>query len=199
MTRVDATRGRAWSPAVRIAIGVAVGAVMAFGAAFIVWFVGFDALWAMAAVLAVGPVGALLATRRLEDDAPWDPPGRETPRSTRLTVTTIERSLAACDRFARPPAIRRLQALLFAERDDRLARLTVLRRVRASLVAELHDRGVDPGDGSDEAVALLLGPDARGILQPHVDHPITAAAVERCLDAVWRLGTTANAQNETSQ
>lgn len=199
MARVDAAIGRTWSPAVRKAIAVAVVAVMAFGAAFIVWFVGFDPLWAMAAVLAVGPVGALLATRNLEDDPPWDLPGREAPRSTRLTVTTIERSLAACDRLARPPAIRRLQTLLFAERDDRLARLTVLRQLRALLVAELRDRGLDPAVGSNEALALLLGPDALAILQPHDDHPISAAAIARCLDAVERLGTTANNHHETSR
>ena len=198
MARADAAN-RVWSPSVRILIGIAGGAVMAFGAVFIVWFVGFDVRWAVAVVLAVGPVGALLATRTLEDHAPWDRPARETPRSTRLTVTAIERSLAACDRLARPPAIRRLQSVLFAERDDRLARLTVLRRVRSLLVAELHDRGLDPADGSAEAMDRLLGPDARSILQPHDDHPITTVAIARCLDAVERLDTTANNHNETSR
>lgn len=195
MMRIDSTGGRASSPAVRIAIGVAVVAVMALGAAFINWFVGFDALWAMTVVLAVVPVGALIVTRKLEDHAPWDAPARETPRSTRLTVTMIEQSLAACDRLARPPAIRRLQALLFSERDDRLARLAVLRQLRTILMAELHD----PADRSDEAVALLFGPDAPGILQPHADHPITAAGVARCLDAVWRLGTTDKDYREASR
>jgi len=177
MTHVDSER--AWSPAVRTAVRVAASTLVAFVAGFIVWFVGFDALWAIAVVLAVGPVVALLASRKLEGDAEWDAPRREIPRTTRLTVTAIEQSLAACNRLARPLVIRRLQALLFPERDDQLAQQTVLRRIRALLAAELRED--------------------QEILPPHDEHSISTAAIARCLDAVERLGTTANAHHETSR
>jgi hypothetical protein len=128
---------------------------------------------------------------------------RVAPRSTRLTVATIEHALAACDRLARPRAIRTLQALVYAERDDRLARLTVMRQLRALLIAELYDRGHDRGlasaDASDEAVARLLGPTARAILEPHDDHPVSSAAIARCLDAIERFDTNSLVTNETSR
>jgi hypothetical protein len=184
MARSDATRRpRFWA-----VLGVAI--VTAVVTAVGVWYMGLDSFWAIAAVLAVGPVGAFLASLGFEDDAPWDPPRRETPRGVRLVMATMERSLAACDRLARPTLVRRLQAVLFSERDDRLARLTILRRMRALLVTELQARGLDPAKATDEdAVVALLGPDALTILQPHDANPVTTAAITRCLDAVEHLGT----------
>ncbi len=172
----------------RFAIGV--GLVAAVVAAVAVWIAGFDPFWAIATVLAVGPVGAFLASLAFEDDAPWDPPRRETPRGVRLVMATMERSLAACDRLARSTLVRRLQSLLFAERDDRLARGTIIRRMRALLVTELLARGLNAAAQTDEdAVVALLGPDVLTILQPHDANPVTTAAITRCLDAVERLGT----------
>jgi hypothetical protein len=186
MPRLVGANPRSWT--VRIAIGgVFVAAVVA---AVAVWFAGFDVFWAIATVLAVVPVGAFLANLAFEDDSPWDPPRRETPRGVRLVMATMERSLAACDRLARPTVVRRVQSVLFNERDDRLARLTMLRRLRTLLVNELQARGLDPAKPTDEdAVVALLGPDALTILQPHDANPVTTAAITRCLDAVERLGT----------
>ena len=172
----------------RFAIGgVFVAAVVA---AVAVWFAGFDVFWAIATVLAVVPVGAFLASLAFEDDAPWDPPRRETPRGVRLVIATMERSLAACDRLARPTVVRRLQSVLFSERDDRLARGTIIRRMRTLLVTELQIRGLDPAKATDEgAVVALLGSDVLTILQPHDANPVTTDTITRCLDVVERLGT----------
>jgi hypothetical protein len=166
---------------------IAVGAVIAGASAYGVWFLGFDPFWAVATVLAVAPVVALLATLKLEEEAPWDPSAGETPRGIRITVAILEQSLAACDRLARLPALRRLRALFIPEREDRLARATLVRRTRALLVAELRTRNIDPED--NVAVMKLLGPDALAILQPQDNAPVTPAAIERCLDAVEQLGT----------
>lgn len=186
MVRLVGANLRSWTVRFLIA-GFLAAAVVA---AVAVWLAGFDAFWAIATVLAVGPVGAFLASLAFEDDAPWDPPRRETPRGVRLVMATMERSLAACDRLARSTFVRRLQSLLFAERDDRLARGTILRRLRALLVTELQTHGLDPAKATDEdAVVALLGPDALTILQPHDANPVTTAAITRCLDAVERLGT----------
>lgn len=168
---------------------VALGAVAAVGAVFVVWFVGFDVFWAVAAVLAVGPVIGVIATLTFDEPAPWEPRARETPRGTRLAVAVSEQSLAACDRLARPTAVRRMRALLIPERDDRLARATIVRQMRALLIVALHDRGLAPADRSDDAVVALLGLDALTILQPNDSNPVTTAAIARCLDAVERLGT----------
>jgi hypothetical protein len=177
------------SAGARVALRVAVGAAAAFVAAFVVWFVGFDTRWAVAAVLVLGPVGAVLATRRFEEDAGWDPPARETPRGTRLAVAVIEESLAACDRLARPPLLQRLYRLLSSERDDRVARATVVRQTRALLLGALHDRGLDPAHLPDDDVVALLGADALPLLQQHDGLPVTSAAIARCLDVIERLGT----------
>ncbi len=166
---------------------ITLGAVIAAASAYGVWFLGFDPFWAVATVLAVGPVAAALATVKLEEEAPWDLPAGDTPRGIRITVAILEQSLAACDRLARPLALRRMRALLIPEREDRLARTTLMRRTRALLVAELQHRGVDSED--NDAVEKLLGPDALTILQPNVRHPVTPAAIERCLDTVELLGT----------
>lgn len=172
----------------RIAIVIA-SALVAIGAAFGVWFVGLDPWWAVATVLAVGPVVALLATVGADDDAPWEPLARETPRGVRITVAILEESLSACDRLARPTMLRQLRAIAIAERDDLLARSTLLRRLRALLVSELHARGLDATDRThDHAVVALLGADAFSILQPNYDPRVTSAAIERCLDAVEQLG-----------
>lgn len=167
---------------------VAAGAVLACAVAFIVWFIGFDVLWSIAAAVAVLAVSAAIATSSPDEYTVWLPPPRRTPRGTRLAVSTLEQSLAACDRLARPSAVRQLRALLFPEREDRASRLHVLRQLRALLVTELHDRGIDPTTSLDEAVQLL-GPDASAVLQPHNDTPITASTVARCLDAVERNAT----------
>lgn len=129
---------------------------------FSVWFAGFSLLWAVATVLVVGVVGAVVATRSLDEPARWVPSAGDTPRGVRLAVTTIEQSLAACDRLARPPLVRRLRELIVAERDERPAR-EVVRRMRA-----------------------LLGPDALTILPPHDGAAITSTTIERCLDAIER-------------
>ncbi len=166
---------------------IALGAVAAAASAYGVWFLGFDPFWAVATVIVVGPVAAALATVKLEEEAPWELPASETPRGIRITVAILEQSLAACDRLARPPALRRLRASLIAEREDRVARTTLLRRTRALLLTELQHRGLDPED--NVVVAKLLGPDALAILQPNDGKPVTPATIERCLDAVERLGT----------
>ncbi len=150
---------QSWLP--RIAAGVSVLAV----AAAAVWFMGFDVYWSVASVLAVVPIAALLATVGLEEDAPWDPLWRESPRGIRLTIAAIERSLDACDRLASPSAVRHLRTLLHDERDDRLARTTIERRVRA----------------------LLIATNAHTILRPDDDHPVTAAATAESLDVIERL------------
>ena len=176
--------GSLQSWALRIAVGVSVLAV----AAAAVWFVGFDLYWSVASVLAVVPVAALLATAGLEEDAPLDPPWREAPRGIRLTVAAIERSLDACDRLARPSAVRHVHAFLHEERDDRLARTTVVRRVRALLVAELSHRGLDAAKRrDDDAILALIGADAHTVLRPNDDNPVTAAAIAESLDVIERL------------
>lgn len=175
---------RSWTARIAV-VGVLAAAVVA---AVAVWFAGFDRFWAIATVLAVGPVGALLAGLRFEEDAPWEPPRRETPRGVRLVMATMERSLAACDRLARPAFMRTMQGMFFAERDDRLARLTIVRRMRTLLVAELRPRRLDPANRAhDDAVVALLGPDALAMLQPHDSNLITTNTIARCLDAVDRL------------
>lgn len=150
---------RSWI--LRIAAGVLVFAV----AAAAVWFAGFDIYWSVASVLVVVPIAALLAGASLEEDAPWDPLWRESPRGIRLTIPAIERSLDACDRLASPAAVRHVRAFLHDERDDRLARTTVERRVRA----------------------LLIATNAHTILRPDDDHPVTAAAIAESLDVIERL------------
>lgn len=173
--------------ALRNAIGVAVAAVVSAAAAFVVWVAGLDAAWAAATVMALGPVGMVLATLRFEDDVAWEPPGPEPPRGIRLVVPILEASLAACDRLARPGVARRLRAQLIDEREDRMARAAIVRRLRALLVAELRVRGGAPAHQQDEALVALVGPDARPVLQPDDEHPVTSAAIARCLDALERL------------
>lgn len=176
--------GPSQSWALRIAAGVLVLAV----AAAAVWFLGFDVYWSVASVLAVVPVAALLATAGLEEDTPWDPLWRESPRGIRLTVAAIERSLDACNRLAGPSAVRHVRALLHDERSDRLARSTVVRRVRALLVAELSHRGLDAASRRDEsAILALVGTGAHIILRPNEDHPVTATAIAESLDVIERL------------
>lgn len=187
-TRVVQT-GRPWSRGAQIAIRVACVAALSAGGAITVWFVGFDWLWAFATVLAVVSVGVVFATVKFEEDAPWHPPGRETPRGIRLSIPMMEESLAACDRLARPAITRPIRVLLTNEREDRLARGTIVRQMRAILVAELRAHGVDPSRQTDEAVVALLGPDAIAVLQPNDDTPVTSAVITSCLDAVALLAT----------
>lgn len=171
----------------RVTIGAAVAAAICAPVA--VWFMGLDPFWSAAATLAVVPVGAFLASLTFEDDPEFDAPLREAPRGVRLVMATMERSLAACDRLARPSAVRRLRAFLIAEREDRLARSTSVRRMRTLLIAELHNRGVYPaGQAEEDAMVALFGPDALIILHTSDDNPVTAAVIARCLDAVERLG-----------
>lgn len=171
----------------RITIKLAIVAAVCAGAAFAVWFAGFDASWAIATVLALGAPVAVLATLRVVEHASWDPPAREAPRGIRLVIPTIEESLAACDRLAGSSVTRRIRALLSNERDDRLARATITRRLRALLTAELRVRGITTVHEPADAVAQLLGPDALTVLQPNDDDPVTTAAIASCLDAVERL------------
>lgn len=184
------TSTRKPSRTARITVSIAVCTIIATCVAYVVWFMGLDPYWAAASVLAVGPVAAVLAGLGFEDeDAPWDPPARETPRGSRITVAIIEESLAACERLARPSALRRVRAFLTPERDDRLARTTVVRRMRALLLAELHNTKLDPlNDLHHEAIAARLGRDAITILQPTESNPVTTAAIARCLDVVEQLG-----------
>jgi hypothetical protein len=171
-------------------------ALIAVAGAGAVWYVGFDPFWAVAAVMAAAAIGAAVANfgseQRAgwevpEEEAAWDLPRYETPPGVRRDVAAITGSLAACDRLARPRAVRRMRALLIPEREDRVASTTAVRRMCALLNAELSDRGLDPGDRSD--VVALLGPDAIAILHPNDGEPVTTAAIERCLDAAERLGT----------
>lgn len=181
--------GRLWSRSVQIAIRGCVVAAVSAGGAFVVWFAGFDWLWAFATVLAVGSVGAAFSTLKFEEEASWAPPGRETPRGVRLTIPMMEESLAACDRLARPAVTRPIRVLLTNEREDRLARGTMVRQMRALLVAELRASGVAPAHQTDEAVVALLGPDALAVLQPNDENPVTSAVITSCLDALDRLNT----------
>lgn len=186
-TRAEATRSVATRPPVYLVVG---SAIVAACAAWVVWFLGLDPFWAVATVLTVGPVGAALTTLKFEEDATWDPTEPETARGSRIAMATIEQSLAACDRLARPTAVRQLRAILISEREDRLARPTAIRRMRALLVAALHDRGLDPTNASHEhTLVTLLGPYALIVLQPSESTPVTTTAIERCLDAVERLST----------
>lgn len=181
--------GKPWSRGLPIAIRVVGIAAAAACGAFVVWFAGFNWLWAIATVLAFGSVGVVLATLKFEEQARWDPPGRETPRGIRLAIPLMEESLAACDRLARPAITRPIRLLLTNERDDRLARGTMVRQMRALLVAELRASGVAPAHQTDEAVVALLGPDALAVLQPNDENPVTSAVITSCLDALDRLDT----------
>lgn len=170
--------------ALRISAGLSLLAV----AAAVVWFVGFDLYWSVASVLAVVPVVVLLAIIGLEDDDPWDPLWRESPRGIRLTVAAIERSLDACDRLASPAPARQVHALLHDERNDRLARTVVVRRVRALVVAEFSRCGLDASNQRDDAAILaLIGTNAHTIVRPNDDNPVTTAAIAECLDVIERL------------
>jgi hypothetical protein len=174
--------------AIGVAVGIGIGVGSAAVAAFVVWSVGFDVSWAIAAVLAVGTVTGVITTLKFDEIVHWDAPTRETPRGTRLALVTIEQSLAACDRLARPTAIRQMRTVLFAERDDQLARSAIARQMRALLIAELHAHGITSLDQVDDVVALL-GPHALTILQPSDGNPVTTAAITKCLDALNILAT----------
>lgn len=173
--------------ALRLAITVATVAALSACAVVAVWFVGLDWWWAVATVVAFGLAGATFVGLKFEEQPSWDPPGRETPRGVRLAIPTMEESLAACDRLARPAMARRLRGVVIEERDDRLARGTLIRQVRALLMAELLAHGITPEHQTDEAVVALLGPDALTVLQPNDDTPVTTAVIMNCLDAVERL------------
>jgi hypothetical protein len=176
--------GSSQSWALRIAAGVSLLAV----ATAVVWFMGFDLDWSVASALAVVPVAVLLASARLEEDAPWPPLWRESPRGIRLTVAAIERSLEACDRLSSPVVLRQAHAFLHDERVDRRARSTVVRRVRTLLVAELNRRGLDAAKRTDDdAIRALIGANAHNILRPNDDNPVTAAAIAESLDVIERL------------
>ena len=105
--------------------------VGAAASACFVWFLGFDPFWSAATVMAVGTVAMALRRIELTDEATWTPPAPETPRGPQLMVATLARSLAATDRLAQPTVVRRLRALLVADRDDYRARAMVERRLRA--------------------------------------------------------------------
>jgi hypothetical protein len=176
--------------AVATGLPPSLAALIAIGAAVVVWFVGFDPFWAVATVMAMGVAAAAFGRFRFEEEAAWDRSQYEVPPGVRRDVATIARSLTACDRLARPSAVRWMRSLLIPEREDRLARSTAVRRMSALLNAELHDRGLDPADRSDdEAVVALFGPDAIAILHPNDGTPVTTAAVESCLDALDRIRT----------
>lgn len=185
----DAPRFRA----ARIAIKVVAVAALSVCGAVAVWIIGLDWWWAAATVVAFGLAGVAFAGLKFEDHPSWDPPGREAPRGVRLTIPTMEESLSAADRLARPLIARRLRAVVIEERADRLARGTIVRQVRALLLAELLAHGIDPANQTDEAVVALLGPDALAILQPNDDTPVTTAVIMNCLDAVEHLNTNTNA------
>jgi hypothetical protein len=175
-------------PLERWALRIAAGLSLLALAAAAVWFVGFDLYWSVASVLAVVPVVVLLATIGIEEDAPWDPLWRESPRGIRLTVAAIEQSLEACDRLASPAPARQVHAFLHDERNDRLARTAVVRRVRALLVVELNRCGLDAAHRRDDDVILeLIGTDANNILRPNDDNPVTTVAIAECLDVIERL------------
>ena len=172
-----------------IAIRVALVAVALTVGTFLVWVAGFDVLWAIATVVAVGSVSVVVATLKLEEQDAWDPPARDTPRGIRLTVPVMEDALAACDRLARVSLAHPINALLNNERDDRLARGIIVRQMRALLVAELRAHGINPAQQNDDAVIALLGASALDVLQPNDDDPVTTAIIASCLDAVERLAT----------
>lgn len=185
----DVAIGAPGARTARLALRIAVGAVAAFGVGFGVWSAGFDVWWSVATTLAVGTVGGAIASLTFDESAPWDPPVRTTFRGNRLTVAAIEQSLAACDRLARPSAMRWMHDLLNPERSDQLARSAIVRQLRTLIVAEMRDRGIDPPTSPDDVLALL-GPDALAVLEPSTDNPVTSAAIARCLDAIDRLANT---------
>lgn len=157
-------------------------------ATFAVWFVGFDMLWAVASVLAVGSVGALRVSFTISDDERWERSAGEAPRGVHLDVARLDGALVACDRLTRPDVLRWIGAQLNSELDDHRSRAMIVRRIRALLLAELHDRAPDAVDSLAAAIALF-GPDARSILSPSDGPPVTAAVIARCLDGVERLNT----------
>lgn len=164
------------------------GVVVALVAGYLVWIAGLDAWWAATTVLVLLPVAALFAISTFSEPLLWPEPVREPPRGIRLTVTTIEQSLAACDRLARPPILRRLRELSVAERDDKQAR-AIVRQMRALLIVALRDRGLD-ASRDVEQIAATLGTDALTILQPDQGEPITSAMITRTLSAIERLAST---------
>ncbi len=169
--------------------GLMIGVAATLSVAFIVWFAGFEVMWACAAALAIGPAGGLIVSLAFDDMPPWGRPARETPRGSRLTVANIEQSLAACDRLARPSAFQWMGAMLSRERDDRMSRLALVRQMRALMVAELYARGLDASEPYEDAVAMF-GADARAMLEPHPNSPVSSATIARCLDAIERLAST---------
>jgi hypothetical protein len=182
--RVDASRVRtAWPPRALIA---GAGAATLCAVAFVVWMLGFDAWWAVAAAIVLCAVCAAVAAMGAPPYSAWAAAPARPPRGTRLAASRIEQALAACDRLSQTSPIRWLRALLVPERDDRQARLQLLRQVRALLVAELRDRGID-ATSSPDAVRQLLGADALAVLTPHDDTPISTATIDRCLDAIARI------------
>lgn len=170
-------------PARRCTLRVAIGAILFAGASVGVWFLGFDGFWAVATLLVITPVVAVLATLALEEEQKWEQPVRETPRGVRITLAILSDSLAACDRLARPALMRRIRALIVAERDDRLSRSMLMRRMRKLLVEELH-RGLDSAD--HDSIDTLRDRDVTAILEPDESNPASAATIERCLDAIER-------------
>ena len=162
----------------------ALAGVVTFGTAvFTVWSLGFDIAWAVAAVLALLPVGAGIATVSRREHAQWEPSSRGAARGAQLSMAALEESMAACERLARHDLLRRFRPVITAERSDRLARLQLVRRLRALLIADLHEEGIDAAAQMATALARA-GPHARAILQPHDSTPITMSIVAQCLDAV---------------
>lgn len=185
MSRGSST-GRERPRAARLLVTVTAAAALTLGTLF-VWFLGFDPLWALTGALAVGSVGAAISLVGLDDPVPWDAPSRKTPRSTRLSVALIERSLAACDRLESPVFLRHVQRLAHAEREDRQSRLVIVRRMRALIIAELRRRGLDATSSAPSHALSMLGSDAVTILESHDGDGVSTAVVTRCLDALERL------------
>ena len=155
----------------------------------LVWFAGFDPLWAVASGIAVGTLGPVFATPAFEEAA-WDPLPDDIPRGFRGDIVGLSDSFAACDRLAQPTALRWGRSLLIPEGDDRISRSIAERRMRRLLIADMHDRGLDPTNLSNEEVIVgLFGADAFTILQPSEHKPVTSVAIARCLDALHQLRT----------
>lgn len=158
------------------------------GTGFVVWFVGFDPLWSVAIAAILLAVGSTVAGSSYDCESMWPNQAPKALRGTRLATATLEQSLLACDRLARPKAVRLVRALVINEREDQLARAQVVRQLRALLAADVRSHGFDPAQ-QFEQIAARFGPETASMLQLRNQDPVTTAAIERCLKAIEQAAT----------
>lgn len=133
----------------------------------VAWFVGMDALHAVAlgfVVLAVGVSWAALPEYSTE---PWAREEHRHDDGSRTDVARLSWSLQA--------------------RRGRV-RMDALRRIRSLASARLISRGLDLDDAQDRAaLEALIGPRAYRTLRANPEHAPTPADVSRALDALGAL------------